>query len=53
MASLTASLLANLPAARPFVAAIARYKPGNLAAPWGEYITMKTVVEAPAVLDMG
>jgi len=46
-------LLTNLQAAKLFVAAIARYKPEDLAAaPWDEYVTMKTV-EAPAVLDMG
>ncbi len=41
-------LLTNLQAARLFVAAIARYKPEDLvAAPWDEYVTMKSV-EAPA-----
>ncbi len=46
-------LLTNLQAARLFVAAIARYKPEDLAAaPWDEYVTMKSVA-APAVLPMG
>jgi len=46
-------LLTNLQAAKLFVAAIARYKPADLvAAPWDEYVTMKTV-EAPAALHIG
>jgi len=46
-------LLTNLQAARLFVAAIARYRPEDLAAaPWDEYVTMKTVA-APAVPRLG
>jgi len=46
-------LLTNLQAARLFVAAIARYRPEDLAAaPWDEYVTMKTVA-APAIPRLG